>query len=286
MLDFSNHPDIYLALLQTERAMEDFDSVLDSLDETTRTRLHHVDKELLRAIWRAGLTNSAIPQAHAICEWIKQQSTSSLVQPNISLTNAQVLHCSEMSQARHPAFNDPLFDQWFAAQPFKYGIGRYGEQRAIYVSEQYADPASTERRTMHLGIDIFAKAGTPLFAPLPGKVKYITYNGDYNDYGYTLILEHNAQGIPFYTLYGHLSKDVMTLHAQSSHVAKGQLIAHIGDWPDNGHWAPHVHVQLITDLLSQHRGNFFGVGHAHIWPVWNAICPDPNLFLRLPFFDY
>jgi hypothetical protein len=58
-------------------------------------------------------------------------------------------------------------------------------------------------------------------------------------------------------------------------------VAHLGDWHDNGGWAPHLHLQVIADLLGQH-GNFFGVGHRSLWPVWAAISPDPNLLLRLP----
>ena len=65
-------------------------------------------------------------------------------------------------------------------------------------------------------------------------------------------------------------------------VAPGQLIAHLGDWHENGGWAAHVHFQVMTDMLAQRGGNFFGVGHASLWEVWSAICPDPNLILRIP----
>jgi hypothetical protein len=37
----------------------------------------------------------------------------------------------------------------------------------------------------------------------------------------------------------------------------------------------------MTDMLDQ-SGNFFGVGHESLWDVWQGICIDPNLVLRLP----
>jgi hypothetical protein len=63
-------------------------------------------------------------------------------------------------------------------------------------------------------------------------------------------------------------------------VDAGQLIAHLGDWHENGGWAPHIHFQIMTDMLAQ-TGNFFGVGHDSLWDVWSEICIDPNLILRL-----
>ena len=63
-------------------------------------------------------------------------------------------------------------------------------------------------------------------------------------------------------------------------MAAGDLIAHLGDWHENGGWAPHLHFQVMTDMLGQ-KGNFFGVGHDSLWDVWSGICPDPNLILRL-----
>ena len=60
-----------------------------------------------------------------------------------------------------------------------------------------------------------------------------------------------------------------------------QHIADLGDWPENGGWAPHLHFQIMSDMLNQRGGNFFGVGHESLWDVWQSICPDPNLILRL-----
>ena len=140
-------------------------------------------------------------------------------------------------------------------------------------------------RTVHLGIDVFAATRTPVHAPLAGRVRFVTYNADPLDYGWTLILEHDvdgSDGVVFYTLYGHLAATLSLLCRVGDSVAAGQLVAHLGDWHENGGWASHLHFQVMTDLWQQTHGNFFGVGHASLWDVWSSVCIDPNLVLRIP----
>ena len=47
-------------------------------------------------------------------------------------------------------------------------IGRYDEPRLIYVAPAFAGPGGplAEHRTIHIGLDLFAPVGTPVFAPL------------------------------------------------------------------------------------------------------------------------
>ncbi|MFA9231150.1 MAG: peptidoglycan DD-metalloendopeptidase family protein, partial [Microgenomates group bacterium] len=93
--------------------------------------------------------------------------------------------------------------------------------------------------------------------------------------------EHDVGGVPFYTLYGHLAGTLPGLVQVGDKVQPGQLIAHLGDWHENGGWAAHIHFQIMTDMLEQMGGNFFGVGHVSLWDVWSSICIDPNLILRI-----
>src|SRR5262249_19773668 len=52
--------------------------------------------------------------------------------------------------------------------------------------------------------------------------------------------------------------------------------------PDvNVGWTPHLHIQLITDLLELGT-DFPGVAPPSQRTVWCAICPDPNLLVRVP----
>ena len=86
----------------------------------------------------------------------------------------------------------------------KYGIGGYAEHRTLYARSKHFD-TSEEPRRLHLGTDIWGKAGTKIMAPLDGIVHSFAFNNNDSDYGATIILTHNINGISFYTLYGHLS---------------------------------------------------------------------------------
>ncbi|WP_238593699.1 hypothetical protein, partial [Endozoicomonas atrinae] len=49
----------------------------------------------------------------------------------------------------------------------------------------------------------------------------------------------------------------------------------------NGHWPPHLHFQVISDLLDQ-KGDFIGVAPKSERDYYLSICPDPNLILGIP----
>lgn len=253
----------------------------DARAQDTAARIASVDQGLLRAVMRRGRGQEAVAGAAAIRQHLAGVDPAPMFLPAIAESPTMaLLTAGQLPQM--PAFSDRAFDAWFAAQGVRYGLGLYGEKRSVYETPQFADRASPERRTVHLGIDVFAPARTPVFAPLPGRVLHLTYNADPLDYGHTLILAHDAGGTPFFTLYGHLAGTLPGLLAVGGRVAPGQHIADLGDWPENGGWAAHLHFQIMTDMLEQHAGNFFGVGHESLWDVWQDICPDPNLILRLP----
>jgi murein DD-endopeptidase MepM/ murein hydrolase activator NlpD len=254
--------------------------VIRASDTDIAARLNGVDAGLLRAVMRCGAGFAAIPEAVAVRGYLAAANVAPLFLPEIAAGPTLAL----LTNGEHPdmpAFSDRAFDAWFAAKGVRYGLGSYGEARSVYQTDQFADSASPERRTRHLGIDVFAPAMTPVHAPLSGQVTHVTYNADPLDYGNTLILRHDAGGVTFHTLYGHLAGTLPGLCAVGDTVAAGQTIAHLGDWPENGGWAAHLHFQVVTDMLAQTGGNFFGVGHASLWDVWQDICPDPNLVMRL-----
>ncbi|NUB44655.1 peptidoglycan DD-metalloendopeptidase family protein [Fertoebacter nigrum] len=279
---------LYAALADAIRAQDvtdDAGTVLaalrPALDAATGARLAAVDQGLVAAVIRHAQGLAPIPAAPAILAHIASLTPAPLFLPPIA-DSASIPLPTNGQDPTMPGFSDRAFDAWFAAKSVPYGLGLYAERRRVYATPQFADAASPERRTAHLGIDVFAPALTPVYAPLAGKVRHITYNADPLDYGHTLILEHDAGGIPFFTLYGHLAHTLPGLLAVGDSVQPGQHIAHLGDWHENGGWAAHIHFQIMTDMLGQTQGNFFGVGHDSLWPVWAAICPDPNLILRLP----
>ena len=162
-----------------------------------------------------------------------------------------------------------------------YGIGGYNENRYIYSRSKHFDgPLNTEPRRIHLGIDIWGKAGTSVFAPLGGMVHSFAYNDHFGDYGATIVLLHQLDGMPFYTLYGHLSrKDIATLN-EGEYISIGQEFAHFGDASENGNWPPHLHFQVIENMELK-KGDYPGVCTLSEQNKYLSNCPDPDFILNM-----
>ncbi len=163
----------------------------------------------------------------------------------------------------------------------RYGIGGYGEHRAVYGMSKVFDAAheGDEPRRLHLGLDVWGKAGTPVYAPLGGMVHSFAFNDHPGDYGATIILLHQLDGIPFYSLYGHLSLPDLML-SEGAYISRGQEFAHFGAPHENGHWPPHLHLQLIFDI-GMHKGDYPGVCGFSERSKYLSNCPDPDLFANL-----
>jgi murein DD-endopeptidase MepM/ murein hydrolase activator NlpD len=160
------------------------------------------------------------------------------------------------------------------------GIGGYLENRVIYRRSQHFGPGvAEEARSLHLGVDVWIAAGTPLLAPLPARVHSLADNAGFGDYGITVVLEHELEGTTFYSLYGHLGRLEWTALSVGQELAKGQAFATVGPFPENGDWPPHLHFQLIADMQGQ-AGDFPGVARPSERDTWAALCPDPNIILQ------
>ncbi len=168
-----------------------------------------------------------------------------------------------------------------AEHPHSIIAGGYLETRPFYTTDAFKKQGlqGPEYRTIHLGVDFWLPAQTPVCAPFDGRVFCITHNDFDKDYGPTLILEHQFDGVPFYTLYGHLTLTSLTLLKPGQSVQRGELIAYIGADTENGNWSPHLHFQCMLDLLGN-TDNFPGVAFPQQLEVWSSICPDPNVFLQ------
>lgn len=160
------------------------------------------------------------------------------------------------------------------------GVGRYDEDRVLYRHSPLFD-GETERRSIHLGIDLFVVEGTEIRSPLPARVHSLADNSGLGDYGPTVILEHELDGITFFTLYGHLSRSSLEGLEVGRSLAAGAAIAEVGDVHENGGWPPHLHFQIISDLLGR-AGDFPGVAAPSERQYFLDLCPDPNLILNIP----
>src|ERR1700681_2547391 len=126
------------------------------------------------------------------------------------------------------------------------GVGRYNEARLLYSSPLFGADANPleERRTIHLGMDLFAEAGASIHAPLDGVVHTLANNAAPLDYGPLVILQHDAGDAgAFVTLYGHLDKESLAGLKIGQRIARGEKFARIGTFNENGGWPPHLHFQ-------------------------------------------
>jgi murein DD-endopeptidase MepM/ murein hydrolase activator NlpD len=139
----------------------------------------------------------------------------------------------------------------------------------------------SERRSIHLGIDLFVVEGTEITSPLPATVHSAADNAGLGNYGPTVILRHHLDGIEFHTLYGHLSRTSLNHLEPGQVIAAGDPVAEVGDLQENGSWPPHLHFQIITEPLHD-EVDYPGVAAPSERERFLQLCPDPNLILGIP----
>lgn len=163
----------------------------------------------------------------------------------------------------------------------RYGIGGYNEHRTIYARSGLFDstPATDEPRRLHLGVDVWGPALTPVMAPLAGKVHSTGIHNDRGNYGAVVILQHQLGDFEFYTLYGHLSTASTENKYEGQPVATGEIIGELGLPAENGDWPPHLHFQVIRDMQG-YKGDYPGVCRFSEREKWLLNCPDPAPLLK------
>jgi murein DD-endopeptidase MepM/ murein hydrolase activator NlpD len=162
----------------------------------------------------------------------------------------------------------------------KVAFGGYNEIRNLYKRSAIFNDSKIEERNIHIGLDLWIKAGTPVLAALDGVVHSFNYNTGLGDYGPTIILEHKIENHKFYTLYGHLSLESIGDIEIGTIFEKGQQLATLGDAAVNGDYAPHLHFQII-DEISSSFGDYPGVCSENDLKYYLKNCPDPNILLKI-----
>jgi 4-aminobutyrate aminotransferase-like enzyme/murein DD-endopeptidase MepM/ murein hydrolase activator NlpD len=242
---------------------------------------------------RAACGLAPVPHTPRVVEWLRAQANRVAPLPGHDLRVAPVLgldlSAGSPLVASNPDDNsaEPLARRLFSAMRdagAAVGVGGYDEARVIYANAFASGAATDERRTVHIGIDLTLPAGSPLFAPIDGVVHGFEDAQVRLDYGPVIVLRHDMAGDPpqsFYTLYGHLDRRSLDGLVIGQHIRAGEQFATIGAPPENGDWWPHVHFQIITDMLDV-PCNFNGVAPASQRDTWLSLSPDPNLLLNIP----
>ncbi|MBS1811555.1 MAG: aminotransferase class III-fold pyridoxal phosphate-dependent enzyme [Acidobacteria bacterium] len=259
----------------------------------TLPKLAGIHSRFAEAVFRDAAGLIPIPRSERISDWLKsnEDAFASVMETDLRTEPSLVIDLSISSPLINGDTNEnaepKLTRRIFAAMTeagVKVGVGRYDEARLLYTSPIFANNQrpTDERRMIHLGIDLFAEAGTAIHAPLAGTVHAFADNHAPLDYGPVILLRHEtSEGEEFFTLYGHLSRTSLEGLNAGQAIAKGQRIATLGTPEVNGGWTPHLHFQIITDLLDAGT-DFIGVCYARERKIWRSFSPDPNLILNIP----
>jgi murein DD-endopeptidase MepM/ murein hydrolase activator NlpD len=174
-------------------------------------------------------------------------------------------------QGDSKAIND-WFDGMISSGGAEWALGPYLEDRESILSVY--PQMRGEARYFHLGIDICAPAGTPVYTPLDGVVEESGYEeGEGNYGGYAVVRYDLADCEPFYIMYGHMNTS--SLPSAGEALKAGEQVALIGDLHENGGWNHHTHIQIITEK-GKSEGYFFkGYCSAEKLKEVELLCPNP-----------
>lgn len=232
---------------------------------------------------------TAHPSEEAFKTWAATHSISlKTVFPNQIIDSVTVLDMSvgstllgNLSEYSDPEVSAFKLDQFCKANPGTILANGYLETRPFYTTDAFKSEGNNgpQYRTVHIGTDFWLPAQSPVHAPFDGIVKVVHHNDYDKDYGPMLILEHRFDEGIFYSLYGHLTRSTLDRLTVGDTVKQGAQIASIGAHFENGNWAPHLHFQLIFDLLGNNE-NFNGVALPSEIAIWKSLCPDPDLIFK------
>lgn len=223
----------------------------------------------------------------------QQQSFHPVVDFKPGIDKVAPLDISGSNKAfTHEIYNNPEKFQQYITDARKladarYLIGGYRELRSMYsrsvlfnkdIKEENSE--QDEPRSLHLGMDIWADAGVPIYAPLGGMIHSLAFNNNFGDYGATIILQHQLDTANFYTLYGHLSLKDLGEKRVGQFITRGEKFAHFGPWEENGNWPPHLHFQIIMDM-GNWEGDYPGVCKMSEAIKYLQNSPDPDLIVQL-----
>ena len=254
-------------------------------------RLAGIHPRFATAALRAACGKPVLPSGRRVIAWLERQDrpTGSVLGCEVSHSTTIDLSVGSPLVTGDPRDNEALplsarIEALMARREANVGIGRYGEARLLYSAPLFSSPQDRygEHRTVHLGVDLFVPAGTAVLAPLDGVVHAVADNRAALDYGPVVILRHRTDaGDAFFTLYGHLRRASIVGLRPGQTIGAGATIAALGTPAENGGWPPHLHFQIVLDLLDLST-DFPGVCRATEVEVWRALSPDPSVMLRLP----
>lgn len=219
--------------------------------------------KILQAQKNVKVIEATIPYEYYVAIDLSASHTNSL---NLDLTNAEKF--------------EEFVEKYLSENKAKVAFGGYLEKRNLYKRSEKFNDLNTADRNIHIGLDLWIKAGTSVLSALDGKIHSFQNNTGLGDYGPTIIVEHSIEDHTFYTLYGHLSAESLINKVKGQAVRKGEKIAELGNSSVNGDYAPHLHFQIIKNMEGQ-EGDYPGVCSVSDVDHYKKNCPDPELLLKI-----
>ena len=281
------------AIQQKERPSDEYLGISQKVIRETIPVLDSIHPLFAETLFRQSCGMDPAPRIRELREEIKESALEAfpLTGEKLTAANCMVL---DLGVDGRLIDGDPLMntadrlgeriEEECKKENKKYGLGRFAEARILYSSPVFQHEQFTyqEDRTIHLGADLFTGAGTPIYAPLDAHVHLFKYNPGELDYGHLIILKHStAAGREFYTLYGHLAKKSLEGLGRGKKIKKGEVFAWTGRVDENGGWSPHLHFQVLTDLMD-YGTDIPGVCKPWEADAWKLLSPDPGPFLDIP----
>ena len=156
----------------------------------------------------------------------KNKGLDTNVSPHYLLT--EHFDNSEMTQ-----FVGGTFGQMFDNDWKQHVTSEFGYREPIKL------PDGTYTGNYHYGIDFGYEKGTPIYAPLDGKVVLSKYTE--GDFGFYVVMDHGG-GI--LTLYAHLSR----IHVdEGDEVTQGETVGEVGS--SGASTGNHLHFEIIEDRV-------------------------------------
>jgi murein DD-endopeptidase MepM/ murein hydrolase activator NlpD len=250
----------------------------------------NISPALAQYSFRASCGFSPVPQEKLFKEWVASQEMSinnlfpsikftGIKQPDLSIGSLLLGNFSSYKNTTEFSYK---IQELQAENPDILLAGGYLEARPVYSTASFKMEGNNgpEYRTHHLGMDFWLEANTPVHAICDGEIISYADNAADKDYGPTIIIKHEINNeLLFYTLYGHLSKESLVSLKKGMKIKKGDRVGFIGNKKENGNWPPHLHFQIILDLLG-YETNFPGVCSPAQLAVWSSLCPDPGLLFN------
>ena len=258
----------------------------------TLERLAGIEPIIARGVLRRACRWEAAEGARRAVAWIRDNRPALapvLDRPMAQLRKAVVpfadaTHPMTLASMKGEAVTaTDLWREWSKANRLETSLGPWGEVRTVYATDAFKSRLLPDkRRQMHLGIDIFEEAGTPVRTPLGGIVADVDFRPAHQDYGGMVLLRHEPEpGVRFWSLWGHLSEASVKELKVGQTLDAGSIVARMGEPTENGNWIPHLHLQLITADPGR-AWDVPGVGEAELEGLWRELYPDATGFAGIP----